>query len=210
MGDRITQVRRRPRARFPRSRLSWLGDTPATAVEGVLELCRSRAGRSPTGAATSACLPDYPGHCGAPGWSIAEISWCRARGELLRRSRTRRLRLQPGAMRKMESESAPPRSIAPLDHSDWYRALARPVRTLLISSCCQRIPFVLKQPAYRRIAERPVDTYRRWMEVGDRPDLAGLPGDQRISAGAAGLPMGLPDNRPAPSHYGGAQLALTR
>ena len=180
-------------------RIGWLGnyDGYLEMEPGILELCESSlANLTAAGASVDGVLPDYDMDRLWQTW-LTLRHWSRNGMLGLYDDPATRAQLKPEAIWEIEGSfdmTAQRVFDAGIARADWFRELHRLFDDYdyLVLPAAQVFPFSKDVHWPKKINDREMDTYHRWMEVVIGGSLAGLP-VVAVPAGfdAAGRPAGL-------------------
>ncbi len=180
-------------------RVGWLADYNGylDMEPGIIELCeKNLTMMAEQGAHIEPCQPDYDMSRLWETW-LTLRHWRRHTMRPLYDDPVTRDKLKPEAIWEIEGSfntSSTQIFDAGIARSDWFRSLRHLFDRydLLVLPTAQVFPFSKEIHWPKKINEREMDTYHRWMEVVIGASLAGLP-TANVPAGfdAHGRPMGM-------------------
>jgi amidase len=180
-------------------RIGWLADYDGylETEPGILELCKQSLDRLAThGAIVEPCRPDYDMDRLWQTW-LTLRHWRRHTMLPLYEDPDLRAKLKPEVVWEIEGsfDTSSTRIFeAGMARADWFRALRRLFDRydLLVLPTAQVFPFPKDIHWPRRINDKPMDTYHRWMEVVIGGSLGGLPvANVPVGFDQRGRPMGM-------------------
>lgn len=180
-------------------RIGWMRDYDGylETEPGVLELCeQSLTVLSSHGAIVEVCMPDYDMARLWQTW-LTLRHWSAGWARSLYDDPEKRKLLKPEVIFEIEGSFDIPASrvrAAGIARADWYRALYKLFQQydFVVLPSAQVFPFSADMHWPKKINEKKMDTYHRWMEVVIGATLGGLP-VVNLPAGfdQQGRPMGM-------------------
>lgn len=164
-------------------KVGWMGDYDGylETEKGVLELCTSSlTALSKDGLKVGTCQPDYDMHRLWETWLSLRHWTITSSAKPLYDNHTLRAQLKPEAIWEIEGgleQSGMEISNAGIARADWYKALHKLFEEydFLALPSAQVFAFAAELHWPKRINDREMDTYHRWMEVVIGGTLSGCP-----------------------------------
>jgi len=180
-------------------KIGWMGDYDGylEMEPGIVDLCeKSLAILAGHGAVIDPCQPDYNMHRLWETW-LTLRHWRRHSLRALYDDKKTREKLKPETIWEIEGSfktSSTQIYDAGIARSDWFRSLRLLFDRydLLVLPTAQVFPFSKDVHWPKKINDREMDTYHRWMEVVIGGSLAGLPtANVPVGFDKQGRPMGM-------------------